>query len=107
MVFLAERLREDTATRDWKPLVLMGSEIPFPFRARPSTILVPGMPEGVIACMPLLDEWGVPSRLASLAGYRGLLRRLRDRSGGGVARLARSRVRWAKWRCSPAGPRRC
>lgn len=70
MVFLAERLREDT-TAAWQPLVLMGSEIPFPFRARPSTILVPGMPEGVIACMPLLDEWGVASRLTSLAGYAG------------------------------------
>ena len=70
MVFLAERLREDAGTQ-WKPLVLMGSEIPFPFRARPSTILVPGMPEGVIACMPLLDEWGIPSRLTSLAGYAG------------------------------------
>ena len=68
MVFLAERLRERA---DWKPLVLMGSEVPFPFRARPSTILVPGAPEGVIACMPLLEEWGIPSRLASLAGYPG------------------------------------
>jgi len=70
MVFLAESLR----TRDdapWQPLVLMGSEIPFPFRARPSTILVPGMPDGTIACMPLLDDWGVPSRLATLAGYAG------------------------------------
>lgn len=70
LVFLAERLREDAAG-GWKPLVLMGSEIPFPFRARPSTILVPGMPEGAIACMPLLDEWGIPSRLSSLAGYAG------------------------------------
>jgi dihydroorotate dehydrogenase electron transfer subunit len=70
MVFLAERLREDSAT-PWQPLVLMGSEIPFPFRARPSTILVPGMPDGVIACMPLLEEWGIPSRLTSLAGYAG------------------------------------
>jgi dihydroorotate dehydrogenase electron transfer subunit len=70
MVFLAERLREDTSA-PWQPLVLMGSEIPFPFRARPSTILVPGMPDGVIACMPLLDEWGIPSRLTSLAGYAG------------------------------------
>ena len=49
----------------------MGSEIPFPFRARPSTIVVPGMPAGAIACMPLLDDWGVPSRLATLAGYPG------------------------------------
>jgi dihydroorotate dehydrogenase electron transfer subunit len=70
MVFLAETLRERNDAA-WKPLVLMGSEVPFPFRARPSTILVQGMPEGTIACMPLLDEWGVPSRLATLAGYAG------------------------------------
>ena len=70
MVFLAESLKErrDAA---WQPFVLMGSEIPFPFQARPSTILVPGVPDGVIACMPLLDAWGVPSRLASLAGFPG------------------------------------
>jgi dihydroorotate dehydrogenase electron transfer subunit len=70
MVFLAERLREQKNV-PWQPLVLMGSEVPFPFRARPSTILVPGMPDATIACMPLLDEWGIPSRLASLAGYPG------------------------------------
>jgi dihydroorotate dehydrogenase electron transfer subunit len=70
MVFLAETLRENAATR-WQPLVLMGSEIPFPFRAKPSTILVSGIPDGAIACMPLLDEWGVPSRLASLQDYPG------------------------------------
>ena len=70
MVFLAESLksRGDAA---WRPLVLMGSEIPFPFRTRPSTIVVPGMPDGTIACMPLLDDWGVPTRLATLAGYPG------------------------------------
>lgn len=70
MVFLAESLK-DRNDADWKPLVLMGSEIPFPFQARPSTILVPGIPDGVIACMPLLDGWNVPSRLATLAGFPG------------------------------------
>ena len=70
MVFLAESLLGDAGGR-WRPLVMMGSELPFPFRTRPSTILVPGVPDGVIACMPLLDEWGVPSRLTSLAGYAG------------------------------------
>jgi len=70
MVFLTESLLERTDAR-WQPLVLMGSEIPFPFKARPSTILVPGMPDGVIASMPLLDEWGVPSRLASFADFPG------------------------------------
>jgi dihydroorotate dehydrogenase electron transfer subunit len=70
MIFLAERLRErqDAA---WKPLVLMGSEIPFPFRARPSQILVPGIPAGCIACMPMLDEWGIASRLASRSDFPG------------------------------------
>jgi dihydroorotate dehydrogenase electron transfer subunit len=79
MVFLAEALSavglagDGQATPDggWQPLVLMGSEIPFPFRTRPSTILVEGMPAGTIACMPLLDEWGVPSRLASRSGFPG------------------------------------
>jgi len=70
MVFLAEALTGRTDA-DWQPLVLMGSEIPFPFQARPSTILLPGIPDGVIACMPLLDDWGVPSRLATLAGFPG------------------------------------
>ncbi len=70
MVFLAESLRSRADSR-WQPLVIMGSEIPFPFRARPSTIVVPGMPAEAIACMPLLDDWGVPSRLATLAGFPG------------------------------------
>ncbi len=74
MVFLAERLRaQSRAPGDapWKPLVLMGSEVAFPFRTRPSTIIVPGIPAGSIACLPLLEEWGVPSRLASCADFPG------------------------------------
>lgn len=68
MVFLAERLR---AHAHFRPLVLMGSEIPFPFRARPSVIVVPGMPAGTIASMPMLEEWGIASRLASRSGFPG------------------------------------
>lgn len=70
MIFLAESLLDRTDAA-WRPLVLMGSEVPFPFRPRPSTILIPGMPQGAIASMPLLEEWGIPSRLASLSGYAG------------------------------------
>ncbi len=70
MVFLAEALTARAAD-GFRPLGLFGSEIPFPFRPRPSTILVPGMPEGTIACHPLLEQLGVPSRLASLAGFAG------------------------------------
>ena len=53
------------------PLVLLGSDIPFPFRPRPSVIVVPGIPTGVIACMPLLEQWGIASRLASTADLPG------------------------------------
>ena len=70
MIFLAERLAQDEASA-WKPLVLMGSELPYPFRVRPSTILVPGMPDEVIGGMPLLDDMGIPSRLATRAGFPG------------------------------------
>ena len=78
------------ALRDWQPLVLMGSEIPFPFTARPSTLLVPGMPDGRSPAMPLLEDWNVPSRLASLAGFPGLLPGLCDGARRAVARLARA-----------------
>ena len=70
MIFLVESLLSDSRA-SWRPLVLMGSEVPFPFRPRPSTILVPGIPPGSVACMPLLDGWGVPSRLATLSGFAG------------------------------------
>ncbi len=85
MVFLAEQLRPGTGAA-WKPLVLMGSEIPFPFRTRPSTIMIPGMPDAVIAGMPVLEEWGVPSRLATLSGFPGCF-------DGYVTELARAWLR--------------
>jgi dihydroorotate dehydrogenase electron transfer subunit len=70
MVFLAETLAAQRRS-PWKPLVLMGSELPFPFRSSTSTINVPGMPPGATAGMPLLEDCGVPSRLASHAGFPG------------------------------------
>ena len=66
-LFLAEQMRG----KDGTPLVLLGSSTPFPFRPRPSVIVVPGIPTGVIACMPLLEEWGIASRLASTADLPG------------------------------------
>jgi len=70
MIFLAEDIRA-RAAEGFKALAILGSELPFPFRARPSTILVPGMPDGVIASMPLLEEWGIASRLTSKSGFPG------------------------------------
>jgi dihydroorotate dehydrogenase electron transfer subunit len=51
-------------------LVLFEAET-FTFRPRPSTILVPHMPDGVIACVPALEEFGIASRLASTSGLPG------------------------------------
>lgn len=87
MIFLAERMRRSSP--DIEPLVLMGSEVPFPFRSRPSQIMVPSLPAGVIAAMPLLDDWGIASRLATLQGYPGcfdghvteLARQVMERAG--------------------------
>lgn len=70
MVFLADTLRA-RADEGFRVLALLGSELPFPFRPRPSRILVPGMPDGVIAAMPLLEEWGIASRLSSRNGLPG------------------------------------
>jgi dihydroorotate dehydrogenase electron transfer subunit len=67
MIFLAESLRRSERT----PFVILGSEVPFPFDPRPSQLLIEGLPQGVIAAMPLLDDWGIPSRLASLQGFAG------------------------------------
>lgn len=70
MIFLAERLKDGPPDVP-PPIVLMGSEIPFPFRARPSTLMLPDLPGEVIAAMPLLESWGVPSRLASKSNFPG------------------------------------
>jgi len=69
MVFVAA---ETLAVKGaYQPFVIMGSEVPFPFKAVPSKIMVPGMRPEVIGAMPLLEDWGIPSRLASRQGYAG------------------------------------
>ena len=69
IVFLAEHILKQARTVN--PFVIMGSEIPFPFNPRPSKILVEGVPDAAIACMPLLEDWGIASRLTSRQGYPG------------------------------------
>ena len=81
MIFLADSMRE---VKDaYQPFVIMGSEVPFPFKTQPSQIIVPGMPSEVIAAMPLMDDWGFASRLASQQDYPGCF-------NGYVTDLARS-----------------
>ncbi|MEW7975570.1 MAG: dihydroorotate dehydrogenase electron transfer subunit [Candidatus Thiodiazotropha endolucinida] len=69
MVFLADTLRKDPQKQ---PFVILGSEVPFPFQSIPSQIIIPGLADGVIASMPLLDDWGIGCRLASLQGFPGV-----------------------------------
>jgi dihydroorotate dehydrogenase electron transfer subunit len=69
MVFLAETLA--AAGGAFRPIVLMGSELPFPFELAESKLPAPGLPAGATAAMPLLESIGVPSRLASLSGFAG------------------------------------
>jgi dihydroorotate dehydrogenase electron transfer subunit len=69
IIFLAERLCGRPGLLS--PLVLAGSERPFPFTVQPSRIPTPGIPAEVVASVPLLDDWGVSSRLASLQSIVG------------------------------------
>ncbi len=69
MIFLAEHLHLNNA--DCQPLVIMGSEIPFPFEQLDSALPVNGLPEDCQAAMSLLEQWDIASRLASQQGYPG------------------------------------
>lgn len=69
MVYLAKHIND--VHKKCNPFMIAGSEIPFPFNQAPSTIMVPGIPEGVIATMPLMEDWGIACRLTSLQGYPG------------------------------------
>jgi hypothetical protein len=51
--------------RSHQPLVLLATDDGFPFKPAPSSMLVSNMPDGIIAASPLLDDWGIASRLAS------------------------------------------
>ena len=81
MIFVADRLRQ--LGQAGQTHAILGSEVPFPFRPRPSEILWPGLPAGAIATMPLLEDWGIACRLTSRAGIPGAF-------DGFVTDLARS-----------------
>jgi dihydroorotate dehydrogenase electron transfer subunit len=69
MVFVADHLRQESG--DWRPLAILGSEIPFPFDLVRSKLSTPWLDAAVDRSMPLLESWGVTSRLATLAGFNG------------------------------------
>ena len=69
MIYIADWIRQDAG--DWTPFAILGSEIPFPFERKESGLEIPGIPGEINSTMPLLEEWGIPTRLASLQGYAG------------------------------------
>ena len=68
LVFLCQRLMAHANTRP--SLFLLGDDGPFPFIPKPSLFIVP-VPAGVIACMPLMEDWKIPSRLANQQSLPG------------------------------------
>ncbi len=67
-VFMVDKIRQK---KNFRPLILLGYDTAPPFIAAPSRILVQGMPSGVIAAMPLLEDWGIPGRIAHTQGRPG------------------------------------
>ncbi len=68
MVFLADRLRRDPG---YRPFAILGSELPFPFARARSGLTVSGISPAIDSTMPLLEGWGIPTRLTSMTGIDG------------------------------------
>ena len=68
IVFFAETLKQQT---NLSPLVIMGSEIPFPFATEKSTHTITGLSEETNAVMSELQAQSIDSRLCSKQGYSG------------------------------------
>jgi dihydroorotate dehydrogenase electron transfer subunit len=72
MIFFAEQLRRD-GTRHM-PLVLMGSELPFPFDCIESEITTGWLDMGRQVSIAALETQGICTRLASLEHFEGVYR---------------------------------
>ncbi len=102
--FLARQLAADReAGQAWQPLAFFGSEAPFPFKAGRSASLLHGLDHRIDACHPALEALGVPSRLASLAGFDGCYHGyVTDLAGEWLASLHEdNRGRVALYACGP------
>ncbi len=68
MIAIAQHIQNS----NYDPFVILGSEVPFPFTPELSKI---GKPcPRASHTMPLLEEWGVACRLASLQNYEGVFK---------------------------------
>jgi dihydroorotate dehydrogenase electron transfer subunit len=69
VLFLAERL--SNRLNEFQPLLLMGSEVPFPFELAPSVVPIAGIDDAVATTLALSESWGIATRLSSLGGFDG------------------------------------
>lgn len=69
MLFVAEDMHRNGS--DFEPLVIMGSELPFPFPTIASSIPLEGLSEQATHGLESLEKLGIPSRLASWAELEG------------------------------------
>ena len=67
IIAMAQELKGNSL---YKPYVILGSEVPFPFDASESKLN--GYQSSKFHTMPLLEAWGIPCGLASLQNYDGV-----------------------------------
>jgi dihydroorotate dehydrogenase electron transfer subunit len=72
LLFQAERM--SGVVGESRPVAFFGSEIPFPFELRESALALDVETDGVPMTIGLLEDWNIPSRLASAAGIAGCYR---------------------------------
>lgn len=72
MIFLAEQMLRQGCPQ--KPLILMGSELPFPFECRRSDLPATWLDDSCAETIAMLEDRGICTRLASLAGFAGVYR---------------------------------
>lgn len=68
IVDAASRLRLDNPHKTLTALLEFDGDPPF--TPKPSQILLPGAPGQALACVPLLEDWGIASRLADPGDQR-------------------------------------
>ncbi|MDX8377335.1 MAG: dihydroorotate dehydrogenase electron transfer subunit [Mariprofundales bacterium] len=69
MLSVAKSLADSTNTAD--VVLFVGTECKFPLALRPSSFMLAGIVGNTILALDCAEEWGVPSRLASNAGFYG------------------------------------
>jgi dihydroorotate dehydrogenase electron transfer subunit len=100
LVLLAHRLHRQRPRI--KPLLLLSATTGFPFQPQPSRIMVPGLPGGVIAAMPLLEDWGIPSRLVSITEQPGCFAGNLESLAEGWLQVCQGNADVTVYACGPA-----